>query len=188
MRSKINSGGHSTDDAINDDDSTDVRIGFDEFVFFVKPLLGEMDPRKGCREAFAPYVDASGFVDIRKDLKKVMVALGQNVSNAELDSILNECETKKYGKMTFDEFLEMMGVDVVNVVCENYPLYQQASYSRENRILQIPVLFFFAIPAMFFTLNKRSTVPFPESFVPRSRDLWTANGGKTGTGVYEVPM
>ena len=109
------------------DDNGDNEIDFEEFLILMsskKP--GKDDPDKELRDAFAVFdTDNSGTIS-RSELKKLMKNLGQTLSDAELDAMMDEVDTDGNGEIDFAEFKSMM---VSPLVCFwsakmfYYPLY-----------------------------------------------------------------
>jgi Ca2+-binding EF-hand superfamily protein len=90
------------------DDNGDNEIDFEEFLILMKSRIGERDPEKELRDAFAVFdTDGSGSID-RKELKRLMKKLGQALSEAELDAMMEEVDTNGDGEISFEEFKAMM--------------------------------------------------------------------------------
>jgi Ca2+-binding EF-hand superfamily protein len=90
------------------DDNGDNEIDFEEFVILMKSRISERDPEKELRDAFAVFdTDGSGSID-RKELKRLMKKLGQALSEAELDAMMDEVDTNGDGEISFEEFKIMM--------------------------------------------------------------------------------
>lgn len=90
------------------DDNGDNEIDFNEFLVLMKSRIGEKDPEKELRDAFAVFdTDGSGSID-RKELKMLMKKLGQALSDGELDAMMDEVDTNKDGEISFEEFKAMM--------------------------------------------------------------------------------
>jgi Ca2+-binding EF-hand superfamily protein len=90
------------------DDNGDNEIDFEEFLILMKSRVGERDPEKELRDAFAVFdTDGSGSID-RKELKRLMKKLGQALSEAELDAMMEEVDTNGDGVISFEEFKAMM--------------------------------------------------------------------------------
>mmetsp|Transcript_23355 Transcript_23355/g.37949 ORF Transcript_23355/g.37949 Transcript_23355/m.37949 type:complete len:114 (-) Transcript_23355:340-681(-) len=91
------------------DDNGDNEIDFEEFLILMsskKP--SKDDPDKELRDAFAVFdADNSGSIS-RSELKKLMKNLGQTLSDAELDAMMDEVDTDGNGEIDFDEFKSMM--------------------------------------------------------------------------------
>jgi Ca2+-binding EF-hand superfamily protein len=90
------------------DDNGDNEIDFEEFLVLMKSRIGERDPEKELRDAFAVFdTDGSGSID-RKELKRLMKKLGQALTEAELDAMMDEVDTDGNGEISFEEFKAMM--------------------------------------------------------------------------------
>lgn len=90
------------------DDNGDHEIDFEEFLLLMKSRIGERDPEKELRDAFAVFdTDGSGSID-RKELKRLMKKLGQALTEAELDAMMDEVDTNGDGEISFSEFKAMM--------------------------------------------------------------------------------
>lgn len=90
------------------DDNGDNEIDFEEFLILMKSRIGERDPEKELRDAFAVFdTDGSGSID-RKELKRLMKKLGQALTEAELDAMMDEVDTNGDGEISFEEFKAMM--------------------------------------------------------------------------------
>ena len=84
-------------------------IDFEEFLTLMsskKP--GKDDPDRELKDAFAVFdADGSGTIS-RSELKKLMKSLGQKLSDAELDAMMDEVDTDGNGEIDFKEFKSMM--------------------------------------------------------------------------------
>jgi calmodulin len=90
------------------DDNGDNEIDFPEFLILMKSRIGEKDPEKELRDAFRVFdTDNSGSID-RKELKRLMKKLGQALSDAELDAMMDEVDTNGDGQISFEEFKDLM--------------------------------------------------------------------------------
>ncbi len=90
------------------DDNGDNEIDFEEFLILMKSRIGERDPEKELRDAFAVFdTDGSGSID-RKELKRLMKKLGQALTESELDAMMDEVDTNGDGEISFEEFKAMM--------------------------------------------------------------------------------
>lgn len=98
------------------DDNGDHEIDFEEFLILMKSRIGERDPEKELKDAFAVFdTDGSGSID-RKELKRLMKKLGQALSEAELDAMMDEVDTNGDGEISFAEFKAMM-VSIHSILC-----------------------------------------------------------------------
>ena len=85
------------------DDNGDNEIDFEEFLVLMKSRIGERDPDKELRDAFKVFdTDGSGSIS-RDELKRLMTQLGQNLSEAELDAMMDEVDTDGDGEISFEE-------------------------------------------------------------------------------------
>ena len=94
-------------------------IDFEEFLTLMsskKP--GKDDPDRELKDAFAVFdADGSGTIS-RSELKKLMKSLGQKLSDAELDAMMDEVDTDGNGEIDFKEFKSMMvRIPVLVVLC-----------------------------------------------------------------------
>ena len=90
------------------DDNGDNEIDFAEFLVLMKSRIGERDPEKELRDAFAVFdSDGSGSID-RSELKILMANLGQRLTDTELDDMMDEVDTDGDGEISFEEFKAMM--------------------------------------------------------------------------------
>lgn len=65
------------------------------------------------RPTFAVFdSDGSGSID-RKELKRLMKKLGQALTEAELDAMMDEVDTNGDGEISFEEFKAMMVCDLL---------------------------------------------------------------------------
>ena len=90
------------------DDNGDHEIDFEEFLILMKSRIGERDPERELKDAFAIFdTDGSGSID-RKELKRLMKKLGQALTEAELDAMMDEVDSDGDGVISFKEFKAMM--------------------------------------------------------------------------------
>jgi calmodulin len=90
------------------DDNGDHEIDFNEFLILMKSRIGERDPEKELRDAFAVFdTDNSGSID-RKELKRILKKLDQKLTDAELDAMMAEVDTNGDGEISFEEFKALM--------------------------------------------------------------------------------
>ncbi len=91
------------------DDNGDNEIDFQEFLILMssnKP--SKEDPDRELRDAFKVFdSDGSGSIS-RIEMKKLLKRLGQNLSDAELDAMMDEVDTDGNGEIDFEEFKSMM--------------------------------------------------------------------------------
>lgn len=90
------------------DDNGDNEIDFNEFCVLMKSRIGKRDQDEELREAFAVFdSDNSGAID-RKELKRLMKKLGQALTEAEIDAMMDEVDTNGDGEISFEEFKALM--------------------------------------------------------------------------------
>ena len=84
------------------DDNGDNEIDFEEFLILMsssKPT--KEDPDRELKDAFKVFdTDGSGSIS-RSEMKKLMKKLGQTLSDAELDAMMDEVDTDKNGEIDF---------------------------------------------------------------------------------------
>ena len=102
------------------DDNGDNEIDFEEFLVLMKSRIGERDPDKELRDAFKVFdTDGSGSIS-RDELKRLMTQLGQNLSEAELDAMMDEVDTDGDGEISFEEgeesFCVFCYVQIINIL------------------------------------------------------------------------
>lgn len=98
------------------DDNGDKEIDFEEFLILMKSRCLEQDPEKELRDAFAVFdTDGSGSID-RKELKRLMKKLGQALTEAEVDAMMDEVDSNGDGEISYEEFKYMM-VRACPIVC-----------------------------------------------------------------------
>merc|ERR1712100_468455 len=83
-------------------------IEFEEFVEMMEGKMNDKDPADEMKKAFALYdVDGTGKIGF-KDLKRVATELGENMSDKEIQEIVDEADTDGDGKLSEGEFLRVM--------------------------------------------------------------------------------
>jgi calmodulin len=90
------------------DEDGNNEIDFNEFLVLMKSRISENDPDKELRDAFAVFDTDGGGSICRKELKRLMKKLGQTLSDAELDAMMDEVDTDGDGEISFEEFKAMM--------------------------------------------------------------------------------
>lgn len=102
------------------DDNGDNEIDFEEFLILMSSKKSTSnDPDQELKDAFAVFdADGSGTIS-RSELKKLMKSLGQSLSDAELDAMMDEVDSDKSGEIDFPEFKAMMVSAYARVwICE----------------------------------------------------------------------
>merc|ERR1711924_354586 len=83
-------------------------IEFEEFVEMMEGKMSDKDQIEEMRKAFKLY-DADGCGKIRfKDLKRVAGELGEAMSDAEIQEIIDEADRDGDGALNEDEFMRVM--------------------------------------------------------------------------------
>lgn len=119
------------------DDNGDNEIDFEEFLVLMKSRIGERDPEKELRDAFSVFdTDGSGAID-RKELKRLMKKLGQALTEAELDAMMDEVDTNGDGEISFEEFKAMM-VSSFKPQVETFECDVVLSYTSIHRLVPPP--------------------------------------------------
>ncbi len=91
------------------DDNGDHEIDFQEFLILMSTKKGNNDdPDKELRDAFRVFDEDGNGTISRAELKKLMKNLGQALSDAELDAMMDEVDTDGNGEIDFEEFKTMM--------------------------------------------------------------------------------
>ena len=88
----------------------DGEIDFDEFIGLMRLRMDERqrDPDEDLRDAFNMFdSDRSGYID-RNEVRSLMKKLAQNLTDEEVDLIMEECDTDGDGEISFEEFKAMM--------------------------------------------------------------------------------
>jgi len=89
-------------------------LEFDEFLALTSRFLVEEDSeamQEELREAFRMYdKEGNGYINVR-DLREILRALDDNLTEDELDEMITEIDTDGSGTVDFDEFMEMMTGD-----------------------------------------------------------------------------
>ena len=92
------------------DESGDGTIGFQEFVVLMQRRVarhkGGFD--KMLKDAFQTFDEDGNGTISREELKLLMSRLSQNLSEAELDAMMDEIDTDGDGVISFEEFQLMM--------------------------------------------------------------------------------
>ncbi|CAN7985680.1 unnamed protein product [Ixodes hexagonus] len=89
-------------------------LEFDEFVALAARFLVEEDTeamQEELREAFRLYdKEGNGYINV-SDLREILRALDDALTEDELDEMIAEIDTDGSGTVDFDEFMEMMTGD-----------------------------------------------------------------------------
>uniref|UniRef100_A0A0K0EKF7 Troponin C n=1 Tax=Strongyloides stercoralis TaxID=6248 RepID=A0A0K0EKF7_STRER len=87
-------------------------IEFEEFAAMVANFVVSGDDNAGLeeelREAFRLYdKEGNGYINV-SDLREILRALDDNITEEELDEMITEIDSDGSGTVDFDEFMEMM--------------------------------------------------------------------------------
>uniref|UniRef100_A0A1W7RAV8 Calglandulin n=1 Tax=Hadrurus spadix TaxID=141984 RepID=A0A1W7RAV8_9SCOR len=89
-------------------------LEFDEFLVLTAKFLVEEDAEKmqqELREAFRLYdKEGNGYINV-SDLRQILRALDDKLTEDELDDMIAEIDTDGSGTVDFEEFMEMMTGD-----------------------------------------------------------------------------
>jgi centrin-1 len=83
-------------------------INFDEFVSIMTVKMGERDPKEEMIKAFRLFdEDETGKITF-KNLKRVATELGENMTDEELQEMIDEADRDGDGEVSLDDFLRIM--------------------------------------------------------------------------------
>ncbi|CCW65498.1 unnamed protein product [Phytomonas sp. EM1] len=99
---KTASGRHDDDDL-----NLDV-ITYPQFVHIMSKKMTERDPREEMIKAFRMFDDDETGKITFKNLKRVAMELGENMTDAELQEMIDEADRNGDGEVDEDEFLRLM--------------------------------------------------------------------------------
>nr|ACQ58511.1 Centrin-3 [Anoplopoma fimbria] len=86
------------------------KISFEDFNEVVTDRILERDPKEEIMKAFKLFDDESGKINLR-NLRRVARELGENVSDEELRSMIDEFDHDGDGEINQEEFLSIMTGD-----------------------------------------------------------------------------
>lgn len=94
------------------DENSSGEIDFDEFLKLISSKIGDVssDDKESIRKVFDLYDDdQTGFITL-SNLKRVAKELGEdaNMSEAELQEMIDRADMDKDGQISFDEFYTIM--------------------------------------------------------------------------------
>ncbi|KAJ4762489.1 hypothetical protein LUZ62_072864 [Rhynchospora pubera] len=83
-------------------------VDFSEFLSLMEKKLKETDSEDELREAFKVFdKDNNGFISA-SELRTVLMNLGENISDAEVDEMIKEADANGDGQVDYAEFVKMM--------------------------------------------------------------------------------
>merc|ERR1719451_241435 len=92
-------------DIDKDDSGT---IDFNEFLEMMTAKMSEKDSREEIRKAFRLFADdETGFITL-KNLRRVAKEIGENMTDEELQEMIEEADRDGDGQVSEEEFLRMM--------------------------------------------------------------------------------
>ena len=95
---------------INDiDKNASGTIDFDEFIEMMTAKMSDKDTREDLKKVFDLFIgdDSSTMIEL-KHLKRVAKELNENMSDDELQEMINRADLDKDGKVSFEEFYTIM--------------------------------------------------------------------------------
>ena len=94
-----------------DDDETRGRLDYDDFLDLMTHLITSRDPEDEMKSAFALFdLAGDGKITLR-NLRKICREVGENFTEVELQSMIDEFDADEDGAISFDEFKAMLGED-----------------------------------------------------------------------------
>lgn len=83
-------------------------IGFDDFMALMTVKMAERDPREEIMKAFRLFDDDETGKITFKNLKRVAKELGENISDEELQEMIDEADRDGDGEVSEEEFFRIM--------------------------------------------------------------------------------
>ena len=83
-------------------------IGFDDFLGMMTAKMAERDPREEILKAFRLFDDDETGKITFKNLKRVAKELGENISDEELQEMIDEADRDGDGEVSEEEFIRIM--------------------------------------------------------------------------------
>merc|ERR1712023_256010 len=90
------------------DKDGDGTIDFDEFMMMMTAKMAEKDSREEIIKAFRLFDDDQTGKITFKNLKRVAKELGENMTDEELQEMIDEADRDAYGEVNEEEFLRIM--------------------------------------------------------------------------------
>ena len=83
-------------------------VDFPEFLVMMEQKMKDTDAEEERKEAFRVFdKDGNGYINAA-ELKNVMTNLGENMTDAEIDSMIAEADLDVDGQVSYEEFVKMM--------------------------------------------------------------------------------
>jgi len=104
-----NPGKEEVQDMINQVDVDGAGVcRFPDFLHMMATRISELTAEKEIREAFTVFdLDGNGFVS-RSELKYAMLNLGEQITTAECQCLIEEADIDGDGQINYEEFVKMM--------------------------------------------------------------------------------
>ena len=83
-------------------------IGFDDFLTMMTAKMAERDPREEILKAFRLFDDDETGKITFKNLKRVAKELGENMTDEELQEMIDEADRDGDGEVSEEEFIRIM--------------------------------------------------------------------------------
>lgn len=99
-------------DVINEHDADGSgQIEFQEFCVLMAEQMTDANKEETLQAAFNTFdKDGSGYIS-RSELREVMKSLGENLTDEDIDEMMNEADSDGDGTISFAEFVKMMSKD-----------------------------------------------------------------------------
>merc|ERR550519_476630 len=96
-------------DMVNEVDvDHDGSVNFKEFLDMMTKSTESVNSQADIREAFKVFdKNGDGFIS-ETELRHVMISLGENLTEADIQSMMAEADLDKDGQVNYEEFLKMM--------------------------------------------------------------------------------
>ena len=91
-----------------DKDLSSASVTYDEFVEMVTPRMLSRDSREEIMKVFALFDDDNTGGISFKNLKRVATELGENLSDEELQEMIDEADRDQDGEIGLDDFIKIM--------------------------------------------------------------------------------
>merc|ERR1719474_153202 len=87
------------------DKDQDGKIDFPEFLSMMERKMSQNEESDELREVFKAFdIDGNGFISA-SELSHVMTKLGEKLTDEEINEMIQEADTNKAGKVSYEEFV-----------------------------------------------------------------------------------